>query len=388
MNTSKTSRNRIRELDALRGIALFGILLVNIFVFHAPYSYYGEFYGAFEGIQATVVEAVVDFAGGKFLFIFAFLFGYGIALQKESNGDAFRSYHSKRMFVLLLFGLTHIVLFWFGDILASYALLGLLLLPIIRLPDRYILFAALFFLLFRPLYYFALVVFDWPLIDMGKAAPLEQFVSTFQEGSFYEIFLLRMKELSAFMPENLVWYIPKTFGLFLIGFYARNKRLTVQIKEKTGKYRWLFFSLLAISIVWIFLKYDVFALFDLEATPMARPFLIAINVLVETAQGMAYIIGFLLLFQKHLMLSKLFEATGRMALSNYILQSLVAVLIFYSYGFAAYSKLVPTDLLWISIAIYGFNIGFSQLYLKHHHYGPLEYLWRKSIDRKTASNRK
>ncbi|MGB0431634.1 MAG: DUF418 domain-containing protein, partial [Bacteroidia bacterium] len=67
---------RIEEIDALRGFALFGILVVNLFVFHAPYSYYSEFYGAFTGIEASVVNLVITYFGGKFLFIFAFLFGY------------------------------------------------------------------------------------------------------------------------------------------------------------------------------------------------------------------------------------------------------------------------------------------------------------------------
>lgn len=388
MNSKKLSMNRLHELDALRGIALFGILLVNIFIFHAPYSYYGEFYGNFTETQGIVVEAVVNFASGKFLFIFAFLFGYGMAIQKQLTGVAFNAYHTKRMLVLLLFGILHIILFWFGDILASYALLGLLMLLFTRLSNKFILFLGVFFLLFRPLYYLVIVGFHLPLVEMGKPAELNEFILTFQEGSFYEIFLLRMKEFYAFIPENLVWFFPKTLGLFLVGFYCRNKNFTKHIQQNRAKYLLVFVSLILLSVAWIYIKPDFFAKFDLEASPIMRPVLIAINVIFETIHGMAYVIGFIMLFQYSRVVSKLFETTGRMALTNYILQSLFCVAIFYSYGLGMFASLLPTDLLCISITIFGFNIYFSKWYLKNHHHGPLEYLWRKIIMKITMSNKK
>jgi uncharacterized protein len=379
VNSSEKASHRIYEIDALRGIALLGILLVNIFIFHAPYAYYGEFYGAFKGTQGMAVEAVVNFAGGKFLFIFAFLFGYGIAMQKQKNGAAFGSYHSKRMLVLLLFGIFHIVFFWFGDILASYALLGFLLLPIARLSDRAILILGIFFIFFRSVFYFIMVGFSWSMIDLGIPAELDQFITTFQSGTWKEIFVLRMKEFYTFTPENLVWFIPKTLGLFLVGFYCRNRKLVQYLKYNRIKALVLFILLMLLSVIWISIKLDFFSQFDLEANPIMRPVLIGVNVFFETAQGIGYIIGFLLLFQNSRIISKLFEATGRLALTNYIIQSLICVLLFYSYGLGLYTQLQPTDLIWISIAIYAFNIVFSHLYLKYYTYGPIEYLWRKMI---------
>lgn len=379
MNIDKPQTNRLHELDALRGIALFGILLVNVFIFHAPYSYYGEFYGAFQGTQAIAVEAVVNFASGKFLFIFAFLFGYGIALQQQKIGILFYSYHVKRMITLLIFGILHILLFWFGDILTSYALIGLLLLPIIRLPEKAILSIGIFFLLFSPLYYFGAVGFNWPLIEMGKPVELNEFILKFQEGSFNDIFLLRMSEFYTFIPENLVWFIPKTMGLFLIGFYCSKKSFTTLIQEAPKKYLFTFIALMTLSLIWIWLKLDFFAKFDLEINPLMRPVLISVNIFFQTAQGMAYIIGFILLFQNNSVALKLFSATGRLALSNYIMQSLICVVLFYSYGFGLYARFLPTDLILISIVIFIFNSWLSKLYLKHYRLGPLESLWRKMI---------
>jgi len=370
---------RIHELDALRGIALFGILLVNIFVFHAPYSYYGEFYGAFEGIQKTTVDLVVEFAGGKFLFLFAFLFGYGIVLQMKSHADSFLPYFTKRMLVLFGFGTLHILLFWFGDILASYAVLGLILIPTLQLPDRVFLWLGLFFIFFRPLYYFGAVAFDWPLLGGDQQVELNEFISTFQNGSYIDIFQLRMSEFWGFMPENLVWYIPKTFGLFFIGMFAAKKDLFASIKKNPLKYTIISLLLIVASAIWIDHKMDVFTAFDLELQPIWRPLLIAINVTFETTLGFGYIFGFILIFQNVQWLTQLLAKTGRMALTNYIIQSLICVFIFYGYGFGYYGQLNPTDLVIIAIVIFAFSIIFSTFWLKNRNMGPLEHLWRKLI---------
>lgn len=372
-------KTRLQELDALRGISLFGILLVNIFIFHAPYLYYSEFYGAFDGMQGLVVSAVVNLAGGKFLFIFAFLFGYGVALQQKTTDTAFRARHTKRMAVLCCFGIVHLMLFWFGDILVSYAILGMLLLLFVQMSARTILWFGILFIFFRPVYYLIAIAFQLPLIEMAKPEELDTFILTFQEGSFGDIFRLRMKEFYAFIPENIVWYMSKTLGLFLIGFYAARKNLTAQIKENAKGYLGLCLCFISLSLLWIYFKIDFFSKFDLETLPMMRPVLIAINALFETLQGLAYIIGFILLFQRKGTVAKLFAPTGRLALTNYIMQSLICVSVFYSYGLGLYATLRPSDLIWLTIAIYCINIGFSTVYLRYYDRGPLEYLWRKAV---------
>lgn len=370
---------RISELDALRGVALFGILLVNVFVFHAPLTYYGEFYGAFEGIQAKTLNAVVDFAGGKFLLIFAFLFGYGMALQQSNYRSTFSTYFVKRMLVLFVFGVLHILLFWFGDILASYALLGLLAMPVLRLSNKSVLVLAVLFVFFRSLYYFGVVGFDWPMVHMGRPAELQEFMAVFQQGTYVEVFQLRMKEFFAFIPENLVWYIPKTFGLFLVGVFAARKTLFARIREKNTTYLITAVLLMVLSITWVYVKPGLFRSVDLTATPVWRPVLIGVNVLFETAMGIGYILGFALLFQKVKWLCSVLAKAGRMALTNYLMQSLFCVLIFYGFGLGYYGKLRPTDLVLISIGVFAFNLIFSAFYLKIKRQGPLEYVWRKLI---------
>lgn len=370
---------RIQEIDALRGFALFGILLVNVFVFHAPLSHYGEFYGAFEGFEKQTVEFVVNFAGGKFMFIFAFLFGYGIVLQQQSRRENFKAYFRRRMLVLLFFGTIHILVFWFGDILASYALLGFMILPFLQLPNRALLALGLLFIMFRPLYYCFVLFFNFPTLDTEHAVDLSEFITIYASGDYWQIFDLRMKEFWAFMPENLIWYIPKTWGLFFIGVYAARQEWVSSIKKEARKYLAISLSLILIASIWQYFKMDVFSMVNLETDPFWRPILIGLNVVFETALGFGYINGLIIVLGSIPWLSKLLAKTGRLALTNYMLQSLVCVLIFYGYGLGFYGKLKPSELVYITIVVFGFNLVFSHFYLKRKAIGPLEYLWRKAI---------
>ncbi len=369
-------------MDALRGIALFGILLVNIFVFHAPYSHYGAFYGAFEGMQQAAVEIVVSFAAGKFLFIFAFLFGYGIVLQFNSLKDAFSSYFIKRMSILMLMGVLHTLVFWFGDILLSYALLGFMAMPFVKAANKTLVALGVFFLLFRPMYYLGALLFQWPMVNMDQSIDLETFLSVFSDGNYIDIFKLRMFETWSFLPENLVWYIPKTLGLFFMGMYAARKNLFAIVNTHQLKILVLFLVLLICSATWEFTKINFFKSIDLEAQPLWRPALIGMNVTFEFMLGSAYILGFTLLFVRLRFLKNLLAKTGKMALSNYIIQSVICVIIFYGYGLGYYGKLLPSDLVLLTLGIFLFNILFSQLYLKRYQQGPLEYVWRKTAGRK------
>ncbi|MFK8046526.1 MAG: DUF418 domain-containing protein [Crocinitomicaceae bacterium] len=368
---------RIEELDALRGFALFGILLVNVFVFHAPYSFYSEFYGTYTGLQGATVNSVVEFASGKFMFIFAFLFGYGISIQIIIHQKSFVGYFLKRMLVLLVFGILHIVLFWFGDILASYAILGVLVLPLRKVSNNLLLIVGTVFIFFRPLYYLGVVTLNWPMMALNKPAELSEFMSVFQQGNYLEIFDLRIKEFIHFIPENLVWHMSKTFGLFLIGMYCARKRMFLSIKKSTTTFTFVAVVLITISSIWIYNKIDFFSQFDIQLQPLWRPYLIAINIVFETAMGIGYIFIFTIIFQK--MNTRFLAKTGRMALTNYILQSLICVFVFYGYGFGFYGKLEPTDLVWVAICIFVLNMMFSYFYLTFKSIGPLEYVWRKLI---------
>jgi len=209
---------RLHQIDALRGFALLGILIVNIFVFHAPYPYYGPFYYQFEGTNITALETMIFLCVGKFMFIYAFLFGYSFWMQYEKHNDFqfFRKYWNQRMFILILFGISHVLLLSFGDILLPYALLGLSLPFFAKLKNRTLLF---YFLIINliPVYEFVLRgFFDFPSVFMQPSISLEAYIEINSSGNLWEIFKLRMQDYFSFKNEKLIMYIPKELSLFLI----------------------------------------------------------------------------------------------------------------------------------------------------------------------------
>jgi len=292
------------------------------------------------------------------------------------------------MLMLLVFGVLHILLFWFGDILTSYAFLGLLLIPFRKLSNRNILILGSGFLLFRPLYYSGVEVFNWPMVNMERPFELNDFIGIYQDGNYVEIFKVRMSEFLSFMPENLVWYLPKTFGLFFIGMYAARKSFFALLRKNSPAYLTISIGLIFGSIAWNLYKADFFSRFDLEAAPHWRPVLIGINVFFETCLGIGYIIAFSLAFQKSKLLCKILARTGRLALTNYFIQSFVCVILFYGYGLGYYAKLVPSDLVLIAVLLFSFNVIFSYFYLAYKQIGPLEYVWRKGMSSKERSTNK
>lgn len=125
-------RNRIQQLDILRGFSLLGVLTVNIFGYNSSLFDFSGFYNAFtEEVQQNVFSIIVNYGADKFIGLFSLLFGIGFSmlyLKYSSNETDFVKIYSKRLLVLFGFGVLHIVFFWAGDILLSYSILGFVLL--------------------------------------------------------------------------------------------------------------------------------------------------------------------------------------------------------------------------------------------------------------------
>ncbi|MGD1845464.1 MAG: DUF418 domain-containing protein [Salibacteraceae bacterium] len=202
---------RIGVIDGLRGFALWGILVVNVFVFHAPYFYYGEFYTQFTGREAIALETMILLFPGKFMYLFAFFFGYGAFLQfsRWRSPGSFLPFWFRRMGMLAVFGGLHLLLFWMGDILFSYALLGFALPLFFKWRARF-LFLAGFLLYFTSVgYSFFQFNLDWPAFHSHSDYPLTHFITVFSEGSYAEIFWLRLHEIQQFAFETVVYYLPR-----------------------------------------------------------------------------------------------------------------------------------------------------------------------------------
>lgn len=375
-------KERITELDALRGLALFGILSINIYVFNAPYGYMWDFYPTFGEAESTVQEWVFTLFGGKSMFIYAFLFGFGFYLQRQrfnKKKGNFQAFYLRRMLVLATFGLAHVLFFWYGDILLPYALMGIVLLFIRRWNDTLLLLFSLLLFLAPAIAWLLENTWGWPSLHASLPLELSQIIEVYKQGNYLEILKVNLHQYASLKNEKLWVYIPKELSLFIAGYLAAKHGFLHQIKAKPLYY--LLAALIAIAVGLAFLNFrrELYTMLQMTSQQW-MPLKIVLHVLIaDGLQGMAYITLLIAAFQFRLFSRMLtvFSYAGKMALTNYLMQTLLALFIFSGFGLGYYGSLSPSSLLFLTLGIYAFQVLFSALYLKYNAQGPLERLWRK-----------
>jgi uncharacterized protein len=388
---------RIETLDVLRGFALCGILLVNMEQFGWPVYQVLLAEQEWKAGADTVAAWIVRFlAEGKFYPLFSFLFGLGVAIQMEraeARGASFANLFCRRLLVLLGIGLAHAFLIWEGDILAWYALCGFLLLAFRQRQPRTLLAWAVIFLLI-PVAGYALI---WALMAVGSLVPeiaevieqeirqdeeyyarrTEENLRVFAQGSVGEIFVERARNL-AFVWQYAWFYGLTIFAMFLLGLHAGRRRLLQDPEANLKLIRRALIWGLCLGLPANAVYTISFGLGDLQHLTFTSIISLAAIALGGPALCFVYASGITLLLRRGRWrnLFRPFAAAGRMALSNYLLQSLVCTTIFYSYGLGLYGSVGRTAGVGLAVAIYAAQLPFSVWWLKHFRFGPAEWLWR------------
>ena len=385
----KPITNRIIELDALRGFALIGILIVNLYSFNAYYGHMPEFYSAFNGLNNKIYQQVMFFLGGKFMFIFAFLFGYGAWIQfaKYENKDKFKAFWFRRMTVLFCIGILHILLLSFGDILAAYALLGMTIPYFIKKSNKTLIILLIIIQLTPALEYALRSFLEYPNLKLLSKYSMDEYIQINSSTNFWDIMQLRLYDFFTFRNEKLIFYMPKELSLFLLGIICAKMNLIQKCYSKNG----LIFCIIGAIVVAVYHKHEeqFWLLFGNEKTVAQDIILYVIYLVKENIQGLLYIFSFVALWNLNLF-SKSFsflKYSGRMALTNYLMQSLICFFIFSGFGFGLYGTLSPSELLLFSLYILSFQWGFSYLWLKKYQFGPVEWIWRRLTYKKTIANK-
>ena len=347
---------RIATLDILRGFALFGVLVVNVLQ-----AYTGPSGG---GIDRIVANAVRVLGEGTFYPVFSFLFGLGFALQLR-KGEAVLPVFRRRLFVLLGFGLAHGFLIWRGDILAAYAFLGLLLPAFRHFGDRrLVLSAGVGWLL-------SLLLIASLSSTLSNTASLE--TSLYATGDYLSITSLRAAEYGADLLSGTLIFGGQLLGFFLLGYLVGRRG----VAEVAANRPWL----LRVFAVSLAVALPVFGLYiyTLAKGDAVSGWLYVLEYFVASPfLGFAYLAGLSLLLQRDPWQRRLhfLSPVGRMALSNYLGQSVVCTLIFYGYGLGYYGKLGAATTFLISLGIFVVQIVLSVLWLRFFQYGAVEWLWR------------
>ena len=392
-----TAGERIETLDVLRGFALFGILTVNMALFSWPV--YEVVMGARDwGTRSDVMaDWVVRFlAEGKFYPLFSFLFGLGMAIQMEraeARGAPFAGRFSRRLLVLLGIGLMHAFLVWEGDILVWYAVFGFLLLAFRKCKPRTLLVWAVIFLLIPV----ALYTLFWAMIAIGSLFPegakaieeefaradeyysrmAEENLRVFALGSAAEIFGQRARNV-LFLWQYTWFYAPNFFAMFLLGLYAGKRRILHNVEANVAFIRRLLVWGLCLGVPANLIYTAGYNFAKPSDVNLAWVITAAALATGGPALCFAYITAITLLLRCSRWQNRLRPVAdaGRMALSNYLLQSLVCTTIFYSYGLSWYGSVGRAAGLGLVLIIYAAQIPLSVWWLKHFRFGPAEWLWR------------
>ncbi len=388
------SKERVVVLDALRGFALLGICMANYPEFSLYTFQPAEVATSMPtaGVDRMVRYLLYFLVDGKFYTIFSLLFGIGFSIilaNAERKGANGYSIFYRRMTVLALFGFLHLMFIWSGDILLLYALVGMLLPLVMRLSNRALLWLSAS-LIVLPVAVDAVCVacgvnlseqaLRWQWHYCGVYGITEENFGVWLRDKDSYAGVLQFLVQGAF--ERLQEFIDghralKVMGLFVLGYYIGRNRLYVGLQERST---WLArLCRLSFSIgIPTSLVYAWSAVNGHPAGLVTHSLLYALSVV---PMGLAYVTGFCLLYVRcqGSPFWKWLAAPGRTALSNYIGQSLIGMLLFYGIGLGlgAGVGLVTTEAM--AVAVFLVQIALSTLWLRWFQFGLLEWLWRMLV---------
>ena len=390
-----TSTERIVALDVLRGLALLGVVVANVWLWFS--GLFLRFPGYRDELRGVSLDAVVFFAiailvSGKAISTFSFLFGHGFAIQMmraDARGRSIVGTYSRRLFVLLLIGLLHVSLLWYGDVLVPYAILGFVLILFRKRSDRALLRWVVVLMVGLPLLMGAAPLIarafgvEAPSLDMeAMAARHAATLSVFQSGDYSAIVrenLVQAGKLFYFGRKAL--FLMYILGLFLLGLYVGRRRMFEQVEGYRPLFRriaiWGIPIGIAAGIVvaWMQMTFEPAEMFSRPALALAAVTVSTVSMLPLAA---GYVSAVTLLLQSPRWSRRLsvFAPVGRMALTNYLSQTVVMVLLFNGYGAGLIGRTGPALGLVIAVLVFAAQTMVSAVWLRHYRFGPMEWLWR------------
>ena len=395
--------NRIRMIDALRGLALAGIGIVHFggqyLAFMPPANHAFSVQNPVDGL----IEALLQiFIVGKGFGLFSLMFGLSFALQmqraeRRDPGHDFRRRFAWRLTILFAIGYVH-SLFFSGDILTVYALLGIPMLLFYRVPDRWLLVAAALLLLGTPRIINRVVSgpmnpADAKAARVGMEAAAVRHWDALAKGNVLEI--VRNNGTEGLLNK---WDFQmgfggrgyQTFALFLIGLWAGRRRLFENAEANRALFkrvlRWtaaLFFAvpLVGGGLVFLFARLSGAAQVPQEQWNTSMwPAVLGLSVMDawNNVLTIFYVAAFALLFLRPRWRSLLvrFESIGRVALSSYLMQTAVGAALFYGIGFGLLGRFGNSVSVPIGLVVVAAQVVVGKVWLEHFRFGPVEWLWR------------
>jgi uncharacterized protein len=371
-------------LDSLRGFALLGIVIVNMLGFKYPILAFSMADSPFPGLANRVAQdAILFFASGNFVSIFSLLFGLGLVMQQrrlQAAGRAFRPFIHRRMAVLLVFGILHGIFLWAGDILALYAIFGFLSPALLKLrPRALVLLTAVLALIFLALRLDqAARSLEWlrESADFGDAA--DAWIESYLYGDFHYLVQLRFHEWAVLWQEGFTHNHPYSFLFFLTGIALGKADVLSKLDAWRGRMVRLAKLILPFALCLNLVSLAYYSAW-IHPTPVLH-YLGSVGYPVGDALlTFVYLVAFVRFFQsgRAPAVHSALACVGRLSLSNYLLQSLIANVLFMYWGLGLYGRVPAHVGLLISLLIFTLQVILSRIWLRHFSLGPAEWLWRK-----------
>lgn len=405
---------RLQSIDVLRGIAVLGILVINIEFFAHPMMvpFNPVLAGGFAGLDALAWKFGSLFFLEKMMSIFSMLFGAGVVLmyqRAEASQRTFGGVYYRRTLWLLLMGLFHAYLFWYGDILFAYAVIGLLLYPLRRKSARLLMILAALFLTIGILLHVGSSL-SFQMLQR-EAAEAEQALASGQEltlpqkemaeawhkvnaafnpgpeelgreidayrGGFEQIFKYRAVQSIMMQTQGLFFRVFwRVMGLMLLGMALM--KLGVFSASRSNR----FYAVLSIIGLGVGLPLVGYGISSLTAHNFGFIYFFGIgglfNYVGSIFVSMGYVGAVMLAYKTGFFrwLQLRLAAVGRTALSNYLAQTLICTTIFYGYGFGLFGRVNRFALLVIVVGVWILLVTVSSWWLGRYRFGPAEWLWR------------
>lgn len=405
---------RIVCLDALRGVGVLGILVMNVYVFSMPFAAYTNplIMGGTDVLNLGIWFATHIFFDQKFMSIFSMMFGAGMIMmmqRAEARGRRFGPIYYRRLFWLLVIGALHAYLIWFGDILFMYAAVGILVFLFRHRSARTLIVIACVLLpigmltSFGASYYVEdaqqrVAEIEAMLAEGGTAdeeqqrtleeweasrpfmAPTESDIRKDVEayrGGYTEIVTHRMPTAVMMQTQGVL-----SFGLWRVGALMLIGMALMKLGVFTGERTPAFYRKLMWSGYGLGLPLTVFSAFDLylhdfEPVYVWRYGMFA-NYIGSVLVAFGHI-GLVMLIATTGRLQALtarFAAVGRMALSNYLMHSVILTSVFYGYGLGLYGSVPRFGQMGFVAAVLAIQLWLSPLWLARYRFGPVEWFWR------------
>jgi len=389
--------DRIQTLDIVRGFALLGILLMNIEAFVGPL--YGATTGldpALTGADRIVDASIAVLVQGKFWCLFSLLFGMGFAVMSQraaKAGRPFAGVYWRRGLVLLGIGLVHALLIWPGDILVTYALMSFLLLAFRDVEGRWLVGVAILAFL-APLGLVSMMglmgtlmqstpelAAQWEAMMSGQNQMLDGLIEAQRQaygtGSYADATVQRAKDFG-FALMNLMTLGPMVLAMFLLGsWFIKSGAIATpgDFPRLFARMRWL---ALSSGLVLVLVAFALRPTLDPQKLDLGFGIALGLGMSGSALMCLGYLAWLVRGTQSpsgYRILSWLAPA-GRMALSNYLMQSVVCTLVFFGYGLGYFEQLPRAWQVPFVLALFGVQLLLSRWWLQRFRFGPVEWLWR------------